>query len=75
MGSPRSSSDNNSSYSGITNNTSTHTSTLMGDRFHSNMRHMENQLNFYQTQLESATQSRDELSEEVVHMSVEIEKL
>ena len=47
----------------------------MVDRLHSNMRHMENQLNFYQTQLESATQSRDELSEEVVHMSVEIEKL
>ena len=47
----------------------------MVDRLHSNMRHMENRLSFYQTQLESTTQSRDELSEEVLQMSVEIEKL
>ncbi|KAI9496035.1 TATA element modulatory factor 1 TATA binding-domain-containing protein [Zychaea mexicana] len=73
VASPRSSSDNNS-YSGITN-TTTATSNIMVDRFQSNMRRMENQLSFYQTQLESTTQSRDELSEEVLNMTVEIENL
>lgn len=69
--SPRSSTDTNS-YSGFTTISSTPAS---GNIMHTNVRHLENQLSFYQTQLQSTTQSRDELSEEVLQLTVEMENL
>ncbi|KAI9316092.1 TATA element modulatory factor 1 TATA binding-domain-containing protein [Dichotomocladium elegans] len=42
---------------------------------HTNARHLENQLSFYQTQLQNAMQSRNELSEELMTLTVEVKKL
>lgn len=50
-------------------------SSILVERLQANTRQLENQLNFYQTQLQSSSQSRDELSEEVLNMSQEIELL
>ncbi|KAG2193668.1 hypothetical protein INT47_002310 [Mucor saturninus] len=50
-------------------------SSILVERLQANIRQLENQLNFYQTQLQSSAQSRDELSEEVLSMSQEIETL
>lgn len=50
-------------------------STILVERLQANIRQLENQLSFYQTQLQSSSQSRDELSEEVLGMSQEIETL
>lgn len=50
-------------------------STILVERLQANIRQLENQLSFYQTQLQSSSQSRDELSDEVLNMSQEIEKL
>lgn len=50
-------------------------SSILVERLQANTRQLENQLNFYQTQLQSSSQSRDELSEEVLSMSLEIESL
>ncbi|KAI9486009.1 MAG: TATA element modulatory factor 1 TATA binding-domain-containing protein, partial [Benjaminiella poitrasii] len=40
-----------------------------------NIRRLENQISFYQTQLQNSNQSRDELSEEVLVITQEIEQL
>ncbi|KAF7722332.1 hypothetical protein EC973_003422 [Apophysomyces ossiformis] len=45
------------------------------ERLQANIRQLENQLSFYQTQLQSSSQSRDELSEEMLHMTLEMDKL
>lgn len=50
-------------------------SSILVERLQANIRQLENQINFYQTQLQSSTQSRDELSEEVLSMTQEIEQL
>jgi predicted RNase H-like nuclease (RuvC/YqgF family) len=50
-------------------------SSILVERLQANIRQLENQLSFYQTQLQSSSQSRDELSEEVLSMSIEIEDL
>ncbi|KAI8069414.1 TATA element modulatory factor 1 TATA binding-domain-containing protein [Gongronella butleri] len=44
-------------------------------RLQASLRQMENQLNFYQTQLQSTTQSRDELADEVTKMTIDMDKL
>lgn len=50
-------------------------SSILVERLQANIRQLENQLSFYQTQLQSSSQSRDELSEEVLDMTQEIEQL
>lgn len=50
-------------------------SSILVERLQANIRQLENQLSFYQTQLQSSSQSRDELSEEVLNMTQEIEQL
>jgi predicted RNase H-like nuclease (RuvC/YqgF family) len=50
-------------------------SSILVERLQANIRQLENQLSFYQTQLQSSSQSRDELSEEMLSMSHEIEQL
>lgn len=50
-------------------------SSILTERLQANIRQLENQLGFYQTQLASSSQSRDELSEEVLNMSQEMERL
>lgn len=50
-------------------------SSILVERLQANIRQLENQLSFYQTQLQSSSQSRDELSEEVLSMTQEIEQL
>ncbi|KAI9303172.1 hypothetical protein BJ944DRAFT_241684 [Cunninghamella echinulata] len=45
------------------------------ERLQATIKQMENQINFYQTQLQSASQSRDELSDEILVMSNEMEEL
>jgi predicted RNase H-like nuclease (RuvC/YqgF family) len=66
--SSRSSFDSNSTAPAIV-------SSILTERLQANIRQLENQISFYQTQLSSSTQSRDELSEEVVAMTQEIEQL
>ncbi|KAL9537491.1 hypothetical protein MBANPS3_011736 [Mucor bainieri] len=50
-------------------------SSILVERLQANIRQLENQLSFYQTQLHSSSQSRDELSEEVLNMTQEMEQL
>lgn len=50
-------------------------SSILVERLQANIRQLENQLSFYQTQLQSSSQSRDELSEEVLSMTQEMEQL
>lgn len=50
-------------------------SSIMTERLQANIRQLENQLSFYQTQLQSASQTRDELSDEILSMSQELESL
>ena len=50
-------------------------SSILVERLQANIRQLENQLSFYQTQLQSSSQSLDELSEEVLNMTQEIEQL
>lgn len=50
-------------------------SSILVERLQANIRQLENQLSFYQTQLHSSSQSRDELSEEVLSMTQEMEQL
>ncbi|ORZ09254.1 TATA element modulatory factor 1 TATA binding-domain-containing protein [Absidia repens] len=64
-----------SGYTGVLNQPSYTPSTLGTDRMQMTIRQMENQLSFYQTQLQIATQSRDELSDELATMSQEMETL
>ncbi|KAI8979943.1 TATA element modulatory factor 1 TATA binding-domain-containing protein, partial [Pilobolus umbonatus] len=45
------------------------------ERLQATIRQLENQLSFYHTQLQSCNQSKDELSEEIIRMSQETEKL
>ncbi|KAI8976998.1 TATA element modulatory factor 1 TATA binding-domain-containing protein, partial [Mycotypha africana] len=45
------------------------------EKLQANLRRLENQVNFYQTQLQNASQSRGELSEEVLHLTQEIDQL
>ncbi|KAI8884480.1 hypothetical protein K501DRAFT_332661 [Backusella circina FSU 941] len=58
-----------------TNSASHAVSSILVERLQANIRQLENQLSFYQTQLQSSSQSRDELSEEVLSMSIEIDHL
>ncbi|OAD68337.1 hypothetical protein PHYBLDRAFT_160146 [Phycomyces blakesleeanus NRRL 1555(-)] len=51
------------------------TSTIIVERLQANIRQLENQISFYQTQLQSSLQSRDELSEEMLGMTLEMDKL
>ncbi|KAI8351551.1 TATA element modulatory factor 1 TATA binding-domain-containing protein [Blakeslea trispora] len=53
---------------------STPTNVLV-ERLQSTIRQLENQLNFYQAQLSSSSQSRDELSEEVLSLTQELDQL
>ena len=66
--SSRSSFDSNSTATPVS-------STILVERLQANIRQLENQLSFYQTQLQSSSQSRDELSDEVLNMSQETEEL
>ncbi|KAI9028864.1 TATA element modulatory factor 1 TATA binding-domain-containing protein [Phycomyces nitens] len=50
-------------------------STIVVERLQANIRQLENQISFYQTQLQSSLQSRDELSEEMLGMTLEMDKL
>ncbi|GAN03808.1 hypothetical protein MAM1_0049d03263 [Mucor ambiguus] len=50
-------------------------SSILVERLQATIRQLENQLSFYQTQLHSSSQSRDELSEEVLSMTQEMEQL
>lgn len=66
--STRSSFDSNSTSTPVT-------SSIITERLQANTRQLENQLNFYQTQLQSSSQTRDELSEEILTMSQELDAL
>ncbi|GAA5802253.1 hypothetical protein HPULCUR_007716 [Helicostylum pulchrum] len=50
-------------------------SSIITERLQANIRQLENQLNFYQTQLQSSSQTRDELSDEILCMSQELDTL
>ncbi|KAI8388500.1 uncharacterized protein BYT42DRAFT_543789 [Radiomyces spectabilis] len=71
--SPRSSIDDTSSRSGAY--TSSRHPRVVIDRYEASIRQLENQLEFRNTQFDSLTQSRDELAEEVLQMTLEMEKL
>ncbi|SAL97263.1 hypothetical protein [Absidia glauca] len=64
-----------SGYTNTFNHSSQVPPTIAIDRLQTTIRQMENQLDFYQTQLQSATQSRDEISEELMAMALEMDKL